>query len=213
MTARPSYSDSAACSQLMLRDAARQLYKDKHVVRLLEPFFLSGPILEIGSGIGQIASLLRDRGHSVIASDVESWMIDFMIANGLNAIYVDARNILAHIHDQIPNIVAQGPSPLVTANLDTVRQTYRSIHAALTLPGRFILILPDFRGRAGFSTLKDHIQIISEFGFTTIALFRHQLFPSAVYRFLPTWAHDLLEGTFGRILGVRHIIILEKVPR
>ncbi|MCX8053342.1 MAG: class I SAM-dependent methyltransferase [Armatimonadetes bacterium] len=194
----------------MLKNAERHFYKDRLFVRLITRYLRDGQTLEIGAGVGQLSRLLTDMGFDVIATDIQPWMVDYMRSIGLNAQIVDCLRIVETLNRQFVNILAQGPSPFITSNLNTVADAYRAVYAALDHGGRFIFILPVFRDLQQFSSMADHWTIIKKSGFVPVTWFRHQILPSPYYRHMPQSIHNLLERSLGSIFGTRHVVVLER---
>jgi SAM-dependent methyltransferase len=209
-TGKPPYEDAAACLEHMCTDAERQLAKDRHFVRFISRYFISGPILEIGAGVGQLSLLLRTIGFNVIASDIQPWMIDYMLSRGLESQVVDCLDIIRSTSRTFPNILAQAPSPFVTSDLSVVRMAYRSVYDALINKGRFVFIFPDNRDASKCSQIREHWPIINETGFRLVKHFRNQIFPSRFYFWLPYSIYRVLESSCGMWFGLRNVIILEK---
>ncbi|MEO7124561.1 MAG: class I SAM-dependent methyltransferase [Nakamurella sp.] len=162
------------------------------------------PVLEIGSGVGQLTRIAREHGYSVTGSDVVPSFMDYMKESGIPCTTIDARTI--NISDTWAGIFTQGLSPIITRDLKTVEATYRSIYSALRPGGRFLLILP--RGdKARFSRASEHRQIYGDVGFTQLAAFRQQMFPARIYRHKAAVIPELVAG---RWFGVRDIRVLQK---
>jgi|DewCreStandDraft_4_1066084.scaffolds.fasta_scaffold10583_3 SAM-dependent methyltransferase len=207
---KPGYQDSINCLEQMKQDARRQFAKDSLFIRSLRSYFSPGPILEIGAGVGQLSLILQTLGFTVLASDIQPWMVEYMRTLGLNAQQIDCLNIYEATGQTFPNILAQGPSPFVTNSLHIVASAYQSVFDALADKGRFIFIFPDSADRSRYSRLADHWPIIAKTGFRLIRHFRHQVLPSHFYRYVNTAIHALLENSLGRLIGIRNILILEK---
>jgi SAM-dependent methyltransferase len=190
--------------------ARRQEAKDRAFLRRVRPYLRSGTVLELGAACGQLAAILTEMGFQTTASDVQPFFVDYMASRGLAAALVDATDIQASLPRTFDNVVAQAISPLVCRDAGVIRRCYASIHRALPEGGRLLFVFPNARRRARWSTLDDHVPVIREIGFRTVALFRDQVLPSAAYRLLPDWLTGATEETAGRRWGVRHVIVLER---
>ena len=87
---------------------------------------------------------------------------------------------------------------------------YESIRAIQRPEGRFVFIL----GTAGsddWSTPADHRRIAASSGYRLVQGFRHQALPSSAYAHLPAVIPRLIDGTLGRIAGVRSVFVFEAV--
>jgi SAM-dependent methyltransferase len=190
----------------MIATAARQHAKDALFVEELEPWFVPGPIFEIGAGCGQISELLQSRGFDATASDIQPFLVEYTASRGVPARIADALNLREGLDRPYPNMLGTGTSTLITPDLAVVRQTYESIAAALPAGGRFIFVLPSLWGEP-WSKPRDHIGIARETGFDLTARFRHQVLPSSAYGRLPRPLLRLIERTIGRVVGVRTVLV------
>jgi SAM-dependent methyltransferase len=189
---------------VMVAAARRQHAKDALFLEGLVRFLVPSTVLEIGAGCGQLSALLAARGWDVTASDVESFFVDYMAAQGLKAVVLDATNLGAGISKPLDNVLAQSISPLITRDLEVVERTYRSIHSVLKPAGRFVFILP--AGRQ-WSNASDHLLIAERAGFDLVHRFRHQALPSAWYGRLPRFLLRASDSSIGRVLGVRWVFV------
>lgn len=192
----------------MIATADRQRAKDALFVEMLGPYFVAGPILEIGAGCGQISELLAHRGFNVTASDVQPFLVEHIRSRGVRARIVDALRLRETIDQSYANILAGGLSTLITPDLDVVRLTYESVAAALPPGGRFIFVLPNLRGEP-WSKPGDHVRIARESGLDLVARFRHQVLPSSGYRRLPAPLLRFADRTVGRVVGIRVVLVYE----
>jgi SAM-dependent methyltransferase len=193
----------------MVATARRQRAKDVLFIDTLTPYFRPGPILEIGAGCGQLTELLSAKGLDVTASDLQPFLVDYMVSRGLRARIVDALNLAQALDRPYENVLAQSISVLITPNLATVRETYESVYAALPTGGRFIFILPSLWGEP-WSRAKDHLRIAQESGFELVHRFRHQILPSSGYRKLPAGLTRAMDATIGRVLGIRWVFVFAR---
>jgi SAM-dependent methyltransferase len=193
----------------MVATTERQRAKDAIFVETLMPYFRPGPILEIGAGCGQLSELLSAKGLDVTPSDIQPFLVDYMSSRGLRARILDATNLATGLDRPYDNILAQSISVLITPDLATVQQTYESVHAALPPNGRFIFILPSL-WREPWSHAADHLRIADEAGFDLVRRFRHQILPSSLYGHLPDKVLRVIDGSIGRILGIRWVFIFER---
>jgi SAM-dependent methyltransferase len=193
----------------MVATTRRQRAKDTIFVETLVPFFLPGPILEIGAGCGQLTELLSAKGRDVTASDIQPFLVDYMTSHGLRARLLDATNLAAGLDRPYDNILAQSISVLITPDLAMVQRTYESIHEALPPEGRFIFILPSLWGEP-WSHASDHLRIAKQVGFDLVHRFRHQILPSRLYGHLPGAFLRAADGSIGRILGIRVVFVFER---
>jgi SAM-dependent methyltransferase len=190
----------------MIATAARQRPKDALFVEELAPYFVPGPILEIGAGCGQLSELLAAKGFDVTASDIEPFLVDYIASRGVPARVVDALNLAAGMDRPYANVLGGGPSTLITPDLAIVRQTYESVAAALPSGGRFIFVLPSLWGEP-WSKPRDHKRIARESGLDLVTSFRHQVLPSTAYRRAPRAILRLIERTIGRLAGIRTVFV------
>jgi SAM-dependent methyltransferase len=190
----------------MVETCQRQRAKDAIFVDTLMPYFRPGPTLEIWAGCGQLSELLSVKGRDVTASDVQPFLVDYMSTRGLRALVIDAMNVVAGLDRPYDNILAQSISVLITPDLATVQRTYESVRAALAPGGRFVFILPSL-WREPWSRAADHLRIAHEAGFDLVHKFRHQVLPSSFYRRLPVGMVRAIDGSIGRVLGVRWVFI------
>jgi SAM-dependent methyltransferase len=195
----------------MLATTRRQRAKDAIFIPTLVPYFRPGPILEIGAGCGQLSELLAAQGLDVTASDVQPFLVDFMLSQGLQARIIDATNLVSGIDRPYANVLAQSISVLITPDLELVEETYKSVHAALPEGGRFIFILPNVWGEH-WSRARDHLRIADGAGFDLVHRFRHQILPSVFYSRLPGAVLRAADGSLGRLLGIRWVFIFERRP-
>ncbi len=195
----------------MVATAARQHEKDALFVEELAPWFVSGPILEIGAGCGQLSELLAASGLDVTASDIQPFLVEHIAAKGVQARVVDALHLADSIDRPYSNVLSGGISTLITPDLDVVRQTYESVYAALPPNGQFIFVLPSLWGER-WSKPADHVRIARESGFRLRARFRHQVLPSSAYRRLPKSLLRLVERTVGRVAGIRTVFVFAVPP-
>jgi hypothetical protein len=195
----------------MLATTRRQRAKDALFIPTLVPYFRPGPILEIGAGCGQLSELLAARGLDVTPSDVQPFLVDFMLSRGLQARIMDATDLVSGIDRHYTNVLAQSISVLITPDLELVEETYESVHAALPAGGRFIFILPNLWGEH-WSRARDHLRIADRAGFDLVHRFRHQILPSVLYSQLPGAVLRAADGSLGRLLGIRWVFIFERRP-
>ena len=190
----------------LVATARRQRAKDAIFVEALMPSFRPGPILEIGAGCGQLSELLSAKGLDVTASDIQPFLVEYMSSRGLRAMVLDATDLAPALDRPYGTILAQAISVLITPDLATVRRTYQSVHAALPPGGRFVFILPSLWGEP-WSRAADHLRIADETGFDLVRRFRHQIMPSSIYGHLPVAVLRAIDGSIGRLLGVRWVFI------
>jgi SAM-dependent methyltransferase len=195
----------------MIDLARRQRAKDRLVVEELAECFRLGSILEIGAGCGQLTELLRHRHLDVTASDVQPFFVDYMVGRGLPAIVLDALDLSAGTEKPYDNIFSQSISTLINRDPETIRRTYESVRAALNPGGRFVFILPSRWGEH-WSKASDHQQIAEAAGLVLMRRFRNQALPSPLYARLPISALRLIEGSIGRVVGIRWILVFAR-PR
>jgi SAM-dependent methyltransferase len=193
----------------MIDLARRQRAKDRLVVEKLADCFRPGPILEIGAGCGQLTDLLRQRHLDVTASDVQPFFVDYMVAQGLPALVVDALDLSAGIEKPYDNIFSQSISTLINPDPETIRRTYESVRAALNPGGRFVFILPSRWGEH-WSTASDHEQIAEAAGLLLLRRFRSQALPSPFYARLPIFLLRTVEGSIGRVVGIRWVLVFAR---
>jgi SAM-dependent methyltransferase len=193
----------------MVATARRQRAKDAIFVEALMPYFRPGAILEIGAGCGQLSELLSAKGLDVTASDIQPFLVEYMSSRGLDARILDATNLAPALDRQYDNILAQSISVLITPDLATVKRAYESVHAALPPRGLFVFILPSW-WRAPWSSVADHLRIADGAGFECVHRFRHQILPSSLYGQVPVTLLRAIDGSIGRILGVRTVFIFKR---
>lgn len=190
--------------------ASCQRAKDEQFIEILNKYLKPGTVLEIGAGYGQLSEILKNNGYDVTSSDVQPFFIDLMKSKGLNALFVDALDIFNCTKATYTNILAQGPSPLITSDLSIVEKSYRSVFEALNDGGRFILIFAHAYGFNNFCSINNHLEIIKKVNFQTIDIFKHQVFPSSFYGKINLSLVKLIESSLGKLLGIRYVIVLEK---
>jgi SAM-dependent methyltransferase len=205
----PDYGYTPDILPALVATSRRQRAKDAIFVEVLIPYFRPGPILEIGAGCGQLSELLLAKGLDVTASDIQPFLVEYMSSRGLRVKVLDATNLSAALDRPYGSILAQSISVLITPDLATVRRTYESVHAALPPGGRFVFILPSLWGEP-WSRASDHLRIADETGFDVVRRFRHQVLPSSLYGHLPVAVLRAIDGSIGRILGVRWVFIFER---
>jgi len=193
----------------MIDQARRQRAKDRLVVEKLADCFRPGSILEIGAGCGQLTELLRQRHLDVTASDVQPFFVEYMVARGLPALILDALDLSAGIVKPYDNIFSQSISTLINPDPETIRRTYESVRAALNPGGRFVFILPSRWGKH-WSNASDHQLIAEVTGLVLLRKFRNQALPSPLYARLPISALRNIEGSIGRVVGVRWILVFAR---
>lgn len=192
--------------------ARRHHIRDELFLKWLGQYFVPGLVLEIGAGCGQLSKILMERGYPVIASDNADFFVDYMKQSGIDAIIVDALNIKHCYQESVHNILTQGLSPLVANDLSVVRMTYLSIFEALESGGRLIFIFPTVRRKAQnrYSLLKQHYPLFTEAGFKVVCIRRHQCVPPGLYTMANRHVLNFFDFSIGRLLGIRHIIVLQK---
>lgn len=195
----------------------KQRAKDEQFINIITPYLHKGTILELGGGCGQLSEILTNRGFDVTASDYAPFFVEYMKSRGLSAFIVDAMNIQSSIDKIFDNIISQGASPLVSTDLSITRKTYNSISKALKKGGHFIAIMATgyseeiLKTAHKYNTIDDHRQIVKEFDLKIITLFRHQILPSKYYDKLNKPLLSLIESSLGRYLGIRYVLVLEKL--
>lgn len=193
----------------LVAHAERQHAKDAMFIDGVVVYLGPGPVLEIGAGVGQLCRLLVGKGLEVIASDLEPSFVEYMAAHGLHAIILDALD-LPPADGRWGVILSQGLSTLITRDLDLVARTYVSGRRALDPGGRFVVILPR-PWQGGWSSARDHERIAAASGFRLVRHFRHQALPSRWYARLPAPILRGIDGTIGRVVGVRSVFVFEAV--
>ncbi|MBN2546593.1 MAG: class I SAM-dependent methyltransferase [Spirochaetes bacterium] len=194
-----------------IKTTQRQYHKDMLFIKRIKKYFIQGSILELGAGCGQLSKLLSYLGLIVQASDINDFFIEYMISQSINAIKVDALDIIKYTKIKYDNIFCQGLSTLVTKDLSIVEKTYQSIYKALNDNGRAVLILPNGYNIFKWNKLKDHIEIIKKLNFKIFKIFRDQILPSVYYVNINPLVINFLENALGRFFGVRNVIVLEKI--
>lgn len=199
-----------------IEDGKRQRAKDEQFIDIITRHLNKGSILELGGACGQLSEILANKGFDVTASDYAPFFVEYMKSRGLSAFVVDAMNIQSNINKEFDNVFCQGASPLVSTDLSLTRKTYNSIYKSLRNGGRFIAIMatgyPEeiLKSAHKYNTIDDHLQIAQEFNFKVVTRFRHQILPSKYYSKLNKLLLFYLELSFGKYLGIRHILVLEK---
>ena len=193
----------------MIATTRRQRPKDALFVGRLLPYFRPGRILEIGAGCGQLSELLAELGLDITPSDIQPFLVEYMLSRHLRAERLDATHLPTTFDPPYTNILAQSISVLITRDLALVQRTYESIHDALPAGGRFIFILPSLWGEP-WSRASDHVRIADRSGFRLVHRFRHQIFPSSLYGALPKPILQAADGTLGRFLGIRCVFVFER---
>jgi SAM-dependent methyltransferase len=194
----------------MVATTRRQRPKDSIFVGSLLPYFQPGPVLEIGAGCGQLSELLSARGLDITPSDIQPFLVDYMLSRGLRARLLDATD-LPTFDPPFANVLTQSISVLITPDLELVERSYQSIHDALPPGGRFIFILPSLWGEP-WSRASDHLRIADHAGFALVHRFRHQILPSSLYGRLPKPFLRAVDGSLGRVLGIRCVFVFERRP-
>lgn len=190
--------------------ARHQHYKDRKLfIPLLRWFSKEANILEIGAGVGQLSTLVKEAGFGgVVASDVEARFIEYMGQSGLKSKFVDAMDIKASSDGILWDVIfSQGLSPLVSTDMKVVEQVYRSIYDVLVPGGRFLFIFPRSIDTKRYSRLNDHRDIYLSCGFSEIISFRQQVMPAIFYKFAISM---LVERPLASLLGTRDVVILAK---
>jgi SAM-dependent methyltransferase len=195
----------------MIATTRRQRPKDAIFVGSLLPYFQPGPVLELGAGCGQLSELLAAKGLDITPSDIQPFLVDYMLSRGLQARIMDATNLVSGIDRPYPNVLAQSISVLITPDLALVQRTYESVHDALPPGGRFIFILPSLWGEP-WSRASDHLRIAERSGFALVHRFRHQILPSSLYGRLPKRFLQAADSSFGRVFGIRCVFVFERRP-
>jgi SAM-dependent methyltransferase len=193
----------------MVATCRRQRPKDSLFVEALARWFRPGRILEIGAGCGQLSELLKARGFDVTPSDVAPFLTEYMAARGLAPLTLDALDLASGIDRPFENVLSQSISTLITRDEATIARTYQSVWQALVPGGRFVFILP-----AGFreewSSPRTHLRIAADASFEVVRRYRHQALPSSSYSRFPRWLLRLIDGTIGRVVGVRWVFVFQR---
>ena len=132
-----------------------------------------------------------------------------MVAHGLPALVLDALDLSAGIEKPYDNILSQSISTLINPDPETIRRTYESVRGALNPGGRFVFILPSRWGEH-WSKASDHQRIAAAAGLVLVMRFRTQALPSPFYARLPIPVLRLIEGSLGRFLGVRWVLVFAR---
>lgn len=198
-----------------LQDARRHALRDRVFLRDLERFLRPGRTLEIGAATGQLAAILLERGHDVVASDIAPKYLDSMAARGLKGLIVDAtRDIVAQTGERYANILAQGVIPLIRRDRGTVDTTLRAIHDALEERGRFLCISPyawrQPDPKAYFSP-QEQMRLARDSGlFEEVTAFPHQIVPPGWYRPWNAPLLNFLDHKLAWVASVRWVWVMEK---
>lgn len=190
--------------------AAHQAPKDRVLFPRMTKWFVSNePVLELGAGVGQLSLLAQSAGFTVHASDYEAAFVDVLESRDLAASQVDARaiNDAFDADTRWATIFSQGASPFVTADLDIVESTYRSVFAALRPGGRLVLLIARTSDPERFSMVADHDDLIARVGFRELHRERNQVLKSSWYR-IPGAA--VIERLLAPHVGHRDLIVLER---
>lgn len=189
--------------------AERQAAKDAVLIPEIAANFCPGRVLELGSGTGHIALLLKSLGFEVVASDYAPFFVEHMQSKGLLAYQIDATDICAAGVGSFPNIFCQSITPFITDDLGVVERAYRSVFEALETGGRLVLIhAMEPRSRL-VETMQAHRQICQKAGFHQVRMRRDQLLPSVAYRLSPTIA-GAMETRWASSLGSRFVLCATK---
>lgn len=185
--------------------AERQAAKDAVLIPMVAGQFRSGRVLELGSGTGHIAVILRTLGWDVVASDYAPFFVEHLKARGLVAHRVDATDIEAANLGTFRNIFCQSITPFITTDYAVVQRAYRSAFSSLEVGGRLVLI----HAMAKRSELADEMETHRAFcraaGFRQVRVQRNQLLPSAAYRVAPGLS-AMLEARWAPMLGSRFVL-------
>ena len=193
-----------------LNIADRQAAKDRVIIPDLARHFVSGRVLELGSGVGQLTEMLIKLGWQVVASDYADFFIDHMRGRGLDAHKVDATDIDASGLGRFENIFCQSITPFITHDFAVVRKAYESTYKTLAPGGRLVLIHGMEPRKDVPQAMRDHQRICAAAGFTEIQVFRNQMLPSKMYESPLTGIASLIERTFGKTLGQRFVLVASR---
>lgn len=163
------------------------------------------PVLELGSGVGQLVKIANRHGYNVTGSDYADAFVEHMRNEGIKCEKINALTVGDEQH-KWKAIFTQGISVLITKDLLIVEWAYRSIYNALQAHGRFIFIFPRC-DKSRYSRAIDHRPIYQNVGFREINVFRQQAFPAKFYKFKIT---HFLESLLGKTIGIRDVVLLEK---
>ena len=197
----------------MVEVARRQRAKDEVLTPMIRAQLLAGPVLDLGSGCGQVASILRRDGVDVLGSDYFEFFVDYLRTAGVPAIRVDAFDILRYTEGKtFSTIISQGVQPLAVDAEDGIDRCYRSVAAALAPGGRFVYTLPNAMGRQpGASTIAQHRKVLAAITeLRELRCLRNQVLPSRAYEVLPRIVSMGIERLLGRWLGQRFVLVLER---
>jgi SAM-dependent methyltransferase len=194
----------------MLAISNRQIHKDRHFLPILERQLIPGRVLEVGAGCGQLSLLLTKRGWDVTSTDYFPHFVTYLQSIGLRARQANALELSPDIDGVFDNVIAQGVSTLVEPRKDWIELTYRSMRNVVKDGGRFVFIFPNAYGQGPWSRLQDQLVASHQEGWRIVRRFRHQVFPSKAYGFLPAPMVDFAESTVGKILGLRWVLVFEK---
>jgi 2-polyprenyl-3-methyl-5-hydroxy-6-metoxy-1,4-benzoquinol methylase len=172
-------------------------------------YYFSGKILEIGAGVGQLSKIIQNKGYDVLASDIDENCVNYMKQHNINAIVIDALEIIKNKQVKFDTIFAQAIDALTYRDFVMIKKCYESIYQALNHGGIFIYINPisDTKTR---SRVREHEKIYHQVGFRCIKSIRHQILPSILYNCKYPLLYNLLEKTLGRFVGLREVLILKK---
>ncbi|NOT86433.1 MAG: methyltransferase domain-containing protein [Methylococcaceae bacterium] len=188
--------------------AERQKYSSDYLFPKIFDFLRAdkyAPILELGSGVGQLAKIALKHGYKVLGSDYADAFVAHMKNEGIECRKIDALTV-GNEEYKWQAIFTQGLSVLITKDMATVELAYRSIYKALQAGGRLVFLFP--RGdKSKYSRANEHRPVYLNVGFREIKTFRQQAFPAALYKFKIVHFFESLVGSF---IGVRNVIVLEK---
>ncbi len=187
--------------------SARQRDKDQLLIPRLARHLRPGRVLELGSGTGDMALLLRSLGFDVVASDFHMFFVEHQRSRGLQAHQVDATDIAAAGLGRFANVFAHSITPLISHDEDITRRTYRSVYDTLEDGGVFLMVhgMEPWR-RVGWA-MRRHEAMARDAGFSSLQLFRNQLLPSPAYRMPLRPVTAVLESLLGTSLGSRFILV------
>ncbi len=191
--------------------AQRQAAKDQVVWSHLSNFLVSGKILELGAGVGQISELFVKMGREVVCSDYAEFFVTHMRSRGLSAHQIDATQIDRAGLGLFPNVICQSITPFVTTDYSVVARSYQSVFETLEPGGRLVLIHAMNKHYAQLpGSMADHKTLCEKAGFSDVQVFRNQLLPSAAYRAPFGPLAKSLEQMFAKSFGMRFVLVASK---